>query len=226
MHANTANPLRVDPDILKFCASLQHSEASSIYKVMLNNNHYCLKVYHENGDPGHAQDGRDLNRFRCELNAYRNLQAGGVCQKGVVPRYFGYIDQLDPASYRPYLDNFMNDKNKPRGILLELLPNTDSLNCVNYSKDRFEIAMQGLKEIHQVKVLHNDPYPKNILIAHGDPERIVWADFDISTSYSDSQLQDGRVQTWFEEEFMWAESFGTLLRKDQERGEPPNLNYY
>ena len=90
-----------------------------------------LSEYHDNEDPGYAQDGRDLNRSRCELNAYRSLQAGGVCQKGVVPRYIGYIDQLDPALYRPHLDHFANDTNKPAGSLLEFLPNTESLNCVN-----------------------------------------------------------------------------------------------
>ncbi|PYI09833.1 hypothetical protein BO78DRAFT_362358 [Aspergillus sclerotiicarbonarius CBS 121057] len=226
MHATTAKPLGVGPDVLKFCASLQHSQASSIYEVMLNNDRYCLKVYHDNGDPGYAQDGRDLNRFRCEINAYGNLQVGGVCRKGVVPRYIGYIDQIDPALYRPHLDHFANDINKPRGILLEFLPNTERLNCVNYSDNRFQVAMQGLKEIHQAKVLHNDPYPRNILIVHGDPERIVWVDFDVSMSYSDSQLQDGRVQMWFEEEIKWAANFGSLLRKDQERGEAPNLKYY
>ncbi|OOF98746.1 hypothetical protein ASPCADRAFT_512927 [Aspergillus carbonarius ITEM 5010] len=210
MCSNT--PLRVGPDVLKFCASLQHSEASSIYKVMLNNDHCCLQVYHDNEDPGYAQDGRDLNRSRCELNAYRSLQAGGVCQKGVVPRYIGYIDQLDPALYRPHLDHFANDTNKPAGILLEFLPNTESLNW--------------LREIHQTKVLHNDTYPRNILIVRGDPERIVWIDFDVSMSYSESQLQDGRVRMWFEDEIEWAASFGNLLRKDQERGESPNLKYY
>ncbi|PWY71804.1 hypothetical protein BO94DRAFT_560255 [Aspergillus sclerotioniger CBS 115572] len=213
MHANTS--LRVDSDVLEFCTSLQHSEASSIYEVMLNNDRYCLKVYHDNGDPGYAQDGRDLNRLRCELNAYRNLQAGGV-----------YVDQLDPALYQPHLDRFANDINKPGAILLEFLPKTESLNCVNYSNDCFKVAMQGLKEVHQAKVLHNDPYPKNILIVHGDPERIVWVDFDVSMSYSDSQLQDSRVRIWFEDEIEWAASFGNILRKDQERGEPPNLEYY
>ncbi|KAE8150943.1 hypothetical protein BDV25DRAFT_171838 [Aspergillus avenaceus] len=172
MHADTATPLRVGPDALKFNTSIQHSKASSVYEVTLNNDRYCLKVYHDNGDPGYAPDGRDLNRLRCELNAYRNLQIGGVCQKGVVPRY---------------IDHFANDINKPGGILLGFLSNTESFNCVNYS--------------------HLD-------------------DFDIAMSYSDSQLQDGRVQMWFEDEIEWAASFGNLLRKDQERGESPNLKYY
>lgn len=53
--------------------------------------------YHNNGDPGFADNGRDLNRFRCEFSAYQNLSAHGVCEKGVVPRYYGHVDQLDPG---------------------------------------------------------------------------------------------------------------------------------
>ena len=33
----------------------------------------CLLLttqFHNNGDPGFAENGRDLSRFRCELNTY------------------------------------------------------------------------------------------------------------------------------------------------------------
>ncbi|KAJ5111956.1 hypothetical protein N7532_000001 [Penicillium argentinense] len=48
-----------------------------------------------NGDPGYTNKGRDLNRFRCELNAYHNLRGFGVCYRGFVPAFYGHIDRVD-----------------------------------------------------------------------------------------------------------------------------------
>ncbi|PYI29651.1 hypothetical protein BP00DRAFT_427270 [Aspergillus indologenus CBS 114.80] len=161
--------LKADDD-LTICKSLQHSEASSVYEVMLKNgknDRYCLKVYHDNGEHGYSKKGRDLYRFRCELNAYRNLRLHGVCQNGVVPYFYGYFNELDPALYRPYLNHFENDVYKPKAILPEYLPNAEGLNCLNYSDQRFEIAIRGLSKIHEAHVLHYDVYPKNILLVPG-----------------------------------------------------------
>ena len=49
--------------------------------------------FHDNGDPGYTRKGRDLNRFRCELNAYHNLREFGVCDRGFVPAFYGHIDR-------------------------------------------------------------------------------------------------------------------------------------
>jgi serine/threonine protein kinase len=106
-----------------------------------------------------------LNRFRCELNGYRNLHSFGVCERGFVPYYYGYIDRLDPTKFRPRLTHFANDLHDPRGILLEYLQETEELNCVNYSDCRFQITIHGLREIHGALIQHRDIYPKNILIA-------------------------------------------------------------
>lgn len=91
--------------------------------------------FHDNGNPGFTKKGRDLNRFRCELNAYRNLQSFGVCERGAVPRYYGYVE-LDRAKFQPHLSHFADDTHSPSAILLEYLPDTEELNCVNYSDDR------------------------------------------------------------------------------------------
>ncbi|KAH8435281.1 uncharacterized protein LDX57_012912 [Aspergillus melleus] len=226
MSGNHTHPLSFDPGTLKFCRLLQRSESSSLYEITLSDNRYCLKVFHNNGDPGYAPNGRDMNRFRRELTAYKNLHSWGVCQKGVVPAYHGYIEQLDPALYRPHLDHFAGDQNQPNAIMLEYLPDPEELNCVNYSAERFQVAMQGLSEIHRARVLHNDPYPKNIVLVHGEASRVVWIDFDVSTTYTEAQMEDHQVKQYFEEEFLWARSFGDLLKRDQEEGQLPNLSYY
>lgn len=138
--------------------------------------------YHDNGDPGFTKKGRDLNRFRCELNAYRNLSSYGVCEKGHVPRYYGYMDRLDPTRFRPYLDDFNNDLYAPQAIIFEYLPNPEALNCVNYSKQRYQKAIDGIEEIHQALIRHNDVYPKNLLLVPGEQERVLWINFDVAST--------------------------------------------
>lgn len=72
--------------------------------------------FDDNDDPGITRKDRDLNRFRCELNAYRNLHLLGVCEQGVVPYYHGYIDRLDPARFQLHLNHFINDSYGPTAI--------------------------------------------------------------------------------------------------------------
>ena len=103
--------------------------------------------FHDNDDPGITRKDRDLNRFRCELNAYRNLSSFGVCERKLVPYYYGYIDRLDPANFQPHLDRFTNDIHHPRAILLEYLQDIEELNCVNYSDERIRaVAVSDAKD--------------------------------------------------------------------------------
>ncbi|CAG8334122.1 unnamed protein product [Penicillium salamii] len=83
---------------------------------------YALKLFHNNGDPGYAANGRDLDRFRCESQAYEKLLDSDACTRGFIPEFHGHIDQIDPAEFHPILRDFIQDKFKPRAILLEYLP--------------------------------------------------------------------------------------------------------
>ena len=138
--------------------------------------------FHDNGDPGYTKKGRDLNRFRCELNAYHNLREYGVGGRGFVPAFYGHIDRVDPSAFHPPLTHFANDKYQSRAILLEYLPCAERLNCENYSDDLFRYAVEGIKQIHDAFVHHHDIYPKNMLVVSST--RIVWVDFDVATTFS------------------------------------------
>ena len=124
----------MDPSRVHIITEITRSDASSIFEVDLDGQKYALKVFHDNGDPGYTEKGRDLNRFRCESNAYKKLLTSGVCERGFVPKFYGCIDRIDPATFYPALKHFDQDELKPRAILLEYLPNAESLNCVNYSE--------------------------------------------------------------------------------------------
>ncbi|KAJ5986221.1 hypothetical protein N7451_010586, partial [Penicillium sp. IBT 35674x] len=108
---------------------------------------YALEFFLDTGDAGHSEKGRDLTRFRCESNAYRQLLYSGACERGVIPKYYGCINQVDTIF-------------KQRAILLEYLPNTESLNCANYSDALCPQAVENPKEIHRAGVNHKDICPK------------------------------------------------------------------
>lgn len=162
--------------------------------------------FHDNGDPGYTRKGRDLNRFRCELNAYHHLYEFGVCDRGIVPAFYGYIDRIDPSAFHPPLEIFVNDKFQPRATLLDYLPHAEKLDCSNHSQDLVRYAVNGKREIHSAFVHHRDIYPKNMLVVSGD--RIVWIDFDVATTFSSVGPLE---KAYCEYEIKLVERFGTLL---------------
>jgi serine/threonine protein kinase len=174
----------MDPSQIHIIRQITCSDASAIFEVDLGGQKYALKLFHDNGDPGYTEKGRDLNRFRCELNAYEKLLTSGVCVRGFVPKFYGYIDRMDPA-FHPAFQHYARDKLKPRAILLEYLPNAVSLDCVNYSDALYPQAIKGMQEIHRAGVHHQDIYPKNLLLVRGNPDRLVWIDFDVATTFTD-----------------------------------------
>ncbi|PKY07326.1 serine/threonine protein kinase [Aspergillus campestris IBT 28561] len=184
---------------------------------------YALKLDHDDGDPGYTEKGRDLGRFRCELNGYRKLHTSGVCARGFVPKFHGSIERIDPAAFHPVLQHFAQDKLKPRAILLEYLSNAESLNCVNYSDALYPQAIEGMQEIHRAGVHHQDIYPKNLLLVRGNPDRLVWIDFDVATTFTDcGPEQLARC----DHEIALVKGFGEALRDDQAEGLPPNTKFY
>lgn len=168
--------------------------------------------FHNNQDPGYAGDGvRDLNRTRCEIRAYCRLKRFKISEGGFVPMFYGYTLAINPTSWRPHLDAFEGDNDLPSGILMEYLPNPVSMNCVTYTQERFEKVNMGIRQIHSALIEHNDPYPKNVLIVPGDPERIVWIDFDVAIVYPDETYLGERERGWMEFETRCVESCGLML---------------
>ncbi|KAJ5472256.1 hypothetical protein N7530_006257 [Penicillium desertorum] len=174
----------IDPSRMKVIREITRSDEPSIFEVDMDGQKYALKLFHNNGDPGCADNGRDLNRFRCESNAYKKLLTSGVCERGFVPKFYGYID-LYPAEFHLFFKLFTYDRFKPKGILLEYLPNAGSLNCVNYSEALYSQATEAMIEIHKAGVHHRDIYPRNLLLVRGNADRLVWTDFDVATTFTD-----------------------------------------
>lgn len=211
MHLANNRLLKPELSKIHIRREITFSNASSIFEIELDGATYAMKLYHDNGGPGYTKTGRDLNRYRCELNAYLNLLEYGVCDRGYVPYFYGYIDRLDPAMYQPDSRRFLHDKLHPRAILLEYLPDAESLNCVNYLKSLYCMAIEGMKQIHGAHVHHRDIYPKNILLVPGEEGRVVWIDFDVATTF-DSMGPSERRYCEYEDELV--AGFGEALQED------------
>lgn len=129
-----------------------------------------------------------------------------MCDHGLVPTFHGYFDRIDPSAFKPPLEHFVHDKYQPSAILLEFLPNAEKLDCENYSEDLFRYAVDGIKKIHGAFVHHHDIYPRNMLVVSGN--RIVWTDFDVSTTFSS---MGPREKAYCQYETELVKSFGRKL---------------
>lgn len=176
-----------------------------------------MSQFHDYGDWESPRLHPSDSRFYKEVKAYENLHKYGVCEGGFVPKYYGFIDQLDP-SLDPFLEDFHHDKYHPGALLLEYLETHERLNCVNYSKERHAKAMESLRQVHSALVIQNDMYPRNILIVPGDPERVLIADFDDAITFATQDDMDDAVGSYWPEyikvvpfEIGFLEEFGGKL---------------
>jgi hypothetical protein len=87
-------------------------------------------------------------------------------------------------------------------------PTTDEL-C--YTEERMAKAVDGIRQVHLALIEHNDPYPKNIAIVPGEPERVMWIDFDVAITYPDGTHIGDRERGWIEFETKCVESVGRKL---------------
>lgn len=140
------------------------------------------------------------------MKAYQTFHKHGLCDRGFVPAFYGYIDRLDPSAFDPPLYNFSIDKYKPQAILLEYLLESERLSCLNYSQELIHHAVHGLEAIHKAFVHHRDIHPRHMLVIPGG--KIVWVDFDAATHFSDMGPPE---KAYCEYEIELVESFGKLL---------------
>lgn len=111
--------------------------------------------------------------------------------------------------WRPHLDMFLRDEFLPNAILIEYIPHMQMIDLQTFSTDRMNKFVNILKDIHRAKVLHHDPYPRNMMVVPGDPERILWIDFDRAQTYSGELTP--RQQKRFDHEVELVDYFAKAL---------------
>ncbi|PYH32028.1 uncharacterized protein BO87DRAFT_441517 [Aspergillus neoniger CBS 115656] len=161
---------------LGFIRCVKESQTSSVFQVSLQGRLCLMKV----------------------SVAYVRLKERGLCQQGIVPDFYGVIDQLDPMQWQPHLNKFLKDKHRPNAILLEFFPHLKQIGLETYTEDRAAALLSIIQQIHEAGICHCDPYPRNIMV-QPETDRVLWIDFDRAQTVSDESITD-RHHSWMEDD--------------------------
>ncbi|NJR31338.1 hypothetical protein HC762_00945 [bacterium] len=142
-----------------------------------------------------------------------NLKKAGLRARGIVPNVYGFIEGLDPWSFGPMrLNNYRLDKHLPNAILFEYLENAQQIDYRFYSEERMRVAVEGMCQICELALVdHRDVHTKHILIVPGPPERVVWIDCDVASSFKDRSVLTALNKEAFDLSISLAEDWGDKL---------------
>ncbi|KAB8267883.1 hypothetical protein BDV30DRAFT_246187 [Aspergillus minisclerotigenes] len=181
----------LSPSNICFKKQLFSSRFSVIFLVVIGGNEYVMKVHRGRGPKQYYESPhREKNIHKCESTAYKRLQEYGLCDRGMVPKYYGTVDNLDPKLHQPHLKMFLSDQYPPSAVLLEYIPNMQMLHWTNYTKKRMENFIRGLHKIHEARVEHSDIHPRNMMIIEADPDRAIWIDFDRAQTFDLDHIRE------------------------------------
>lgn len=144
-----------------------------------------------------------MNLFVCESTAYSRLKARGLCERGIVPDFYGTVTNIQAATW-PSLHMFVGDKFPANAVLIEYVPGMKPIDLSNFSLQSLRELGHILGEIHHAGVLHGDPKPRNMMISR-DRGRALWIDFDSAQTFP--QSLSTRQQTWIKDENEMMEYF-------------------
>ncbi|PGH17933.1 hypothetical protein AJ79_00832 [Helicocarpus griseus UAMH5409] len=89
---------------------------------------------------------------------------------------------------------FHEDKVSANAVLIEYIPNMQSINLSNYSSSHLDKLRNIIYEIHQARVIHGDPMPRNMMISPGKETRLLWIDFDSAQTLPEASAPTSRQQ--------------------------------
>ncbi|OGM45357.1 hypothetical protein ABOM_005550 [Aspergillus bombycis] len=211
-----SNEIEVNVSEIDFLEKLKESKYSVVFKVSFQERLCVLKVYHDRGPSELDPPDREVNLFRSESTAYSRLKLKGLCKRGIIPDFYGIIRNIPPA-IDPNLDMFLDDTLPPNAILIEYIPNLQSIDLSNFSVERLAKLREILDDIHRAQVLHGDPKPRNMMVSLGEYERILWIDFDSAQTLAEGDLSP-RQQKWIAEEVELVDYFVDALAEDFKEG--------
>ncbi|KAI5295828.1 hypothetical protein KEM52_000091 [Ascosphaera acerosa] len=145
--------------------------------------------------------GEIASRKYCQifLVEVRGVESG-LCAQGIVPQYYGKLDDIDPYS-RVELSAFTWDYINPSAIFMEYIPDMEPLNWFNSGNShRMQNFVKGIEALHAAGVLHQDVRPQNMMTIKSQPDRALWMDFDRSQTYDPAMLNEPMIEAWFDKE--------------------------
>ncbi|KIP09831.1 hypothetical protein PHLGIDRAFT_295041 [Phlebiopsis gigantea 11061_1 CR5-6] len=197
---------------IEFVGQSNPHGATPMFIIRAGENVLLLKVYADrqpvsHDDDFHAPDSlldpREL--FAHETDAYAHLVHYGACDKGVVPKCYGWVElapyHLQAIFALPDIsenawDLQVGDK-PPRGIVLEYFPDVDVMSIENVSHTLAGEALRGLDAIHSTYLQHCAVTRRHMLVLPDG--RVVWVDFSASKNASDTSFTTGDLTKELEE---------------------------
>lgn len=95
---------------------------------------------------------------------------------------------------------FLGDEYLPSAIFLEYIPKMEMIHLHNFTEQRMNSFIEGIREIHKALVRHRDPKPRNMMTIQDDPERTIWIDFDRAETYDGDSMTNEQSRLLEEEE--------------------------
>ncbi|PYI07017.1 hypothetical protein BO78DRAFT_314175, partial [Aspergillus sclerotiicarbonarius CBS 121057] len=159
---------------------------------------------------------REIDPFKCESTAFIRLLEHGLCDRGYIPYFYGLVEHIQPANHLPHLQDFLGDTTCPNAVLMEYIPNLQSINLSNFSEKRIHRLQQILLEVHRAGVYHGDPYPRNIMI-QTTSDRVLWIDFDRAQTFTPQSIKPYQLD-WLQHETNMMDYFVEALAADVKIG--------
>lgn len=111
----------------------------------------------------------------------------------------------------PDMREFQHHEHPPDAILMEFIPNAESIQISNFTQDKIDRLSQILFDFHDVGLLHGDVYPRNMMVVQGTPhDAVFWLDFD-SSRLVDREKSDEKTEKKFIQERAIMKEFATGL---------------
>ncbi|PGG99040.1 hypothetical protein GX51_06456 [Blastomyces parvus] len=194
----------VEPSDVVFVEKLRESKYSAVFKVLVRGKPCVMKVHHDRGSSSDDPPYREMNLF---IREYRRLKAKGLCDRGVIPDFYGTITKIEATNW-PDLHMFHEEKLPPNAILIEF--------------------RDILHDIHEARVYHGDTYPRNMMISPGKgTTRVLWIDFDSAQTFPEENALTSRQKMWLENEVELVDYFVKNLPEDYKEGKLKRVwDYY
>ncbi|PYH83245.1 hypothetical protein BO82DRAFT_352970 [Aspergillus uvarum CBS 121591] len=194
-----SNELELSPSDVTFLDTFKEGESSMIFRVAVHGMDCVMKVFHEYTRKEWDDPDIEISMCMREVTSYERLKAKGLCARGVIPDYYGYLT-LTGLTLWPDLHMFTDDELPPKAILIEYVPGMKQLELINYTKSRAETLRNVLFEINAAMILHGDIAPRNMMVCSGDTDRVLWIDFDLAMVFPENKPLTERQKEWFEDE--------------------------
>ncbi|KIP05265.1 hypothetical protein PHLGIDRAFT_162084 [Phlebiopsis gigantea 11061_1 CR5-6] len=210
---------------LEFLEAINPTGNTVVFKVRAGERICLLKVFRDREvsmfgyRKPEERPTHPLKRFAREKLAYEHLLRFGACDKGAVPRCFGWLEltaeERDSLVTLPNLTDqwhhLHKDDGLPKALLLEYIDDAEQMTIDSITLERADKALRALYHIHAAHVLHNDVHGRNILVGSGG--RVVWIDFDAARTVNQSTESRpvGRRELQCELANTWEQLYNTML---------------